>query len=162
MSIQEAGKYRARCIDNPSEPRFGRSEGGNEQIALTFALVDEEGRPTDTTIDWVGTFAEGKATEITMKALRTCGWSTDSVDDLTGIDANEVELDVQWDEYKGERRLRVKWINKPGGNRIAFKASLDEGGRKALAARLRGAAIASKPAAGSGTSAASDLPDWAK
>lgn len=158
MSIQDAGKYRAKCIDNPSEPRFGRSEGGNEQIALTFALTDEEGHTTDTTIDWVGTFAEGKATEITLKALRTCGWKTDNVDNLDGINDNEVELDVQWDEYKGERRLRVKWINKPGGNRIKFQNELDAGGRKALAARLRGAAIASKPVGGSAASGADKPP----
>lgn len=160
--IDQPGKYRARCIDNPAEPRLGRSESGNEQIALTFALLDEDGRETSETIDWVGTFAEGKATEITIKAMRTCGWTGDSLDSLDGINDNEVELDVQWDEYKGEKRLRVKWVNRPGGNRILFKTALDPAGKKALAARLRGAIAASKPAGGSAAAKEDDRPDWAR
>lgn len=164
MSISGPCKVRARCIENANAPRFGLSDSGNEQIALAFTLLDEEGVDTGETIDWVGTFASEKSNEITIKALRNCGWKTDDIANLNGINDNEVELDIQFDEYNGERRLKVKWVNKPGGNRIKFKNELDERGKKALAARLRGTIAANKAsggasAAGNGRGAKVDTSD---
>lgn len=164
--IDQPGKYRARCIDNPAEARWGRSRNGNEQIALTFALVDEEGHTTSETIDWVGTFDEHKnkngnsAADFTIQALRNCGWRTDTLEDLSGINDEEVELDVQWDEYEGKRRLRVCWVNRPGGRRITFKQPLDPAGRKALSARFANLVKGSKPMGQS--SQVDDRPDWAR
>jgi hypothetical protein len=154
MIISEAGKYRARCIDDVSNIRWGMSKNGIPQLALTFALTDDEGRTTDTTIDGAFSLDEKKnakgtsAYSITEKALRICGWRTGSLDDLSGINDNEVELDVQWEEYNGESRLRIKWVNKPGGHRLTFKDSMSQADIKALAARFRGASEASKPKGG--------------
>jgi len=137
MSITEPGKYLARCIDNPSQIRWGRAKSGAEQIALSFAFL-ENGKPGSSTIEWVGGFGSDQAAEITIKALRACGWSGDDLLDLSGINDCDVELDIAWDEYQGERRLRIKWVNRPGSGRLTFRDALDERSKKALAARMRG------------------------
>ncbi len=130
-------KVHARCTeDETAEPRMGIAESGNEQIALNFAVLDENDDQTGDTQEWVGTFDGGKAEDITTKAMRACGWKSNNPNDLRGIGDNIVELDIQWDEYKGDRRLRVKWVNVIGGGRIKFKKSLDADGKAALAARV--------------------------
>jgi hypothetical protein len=136
MSITEPGKYLARCIDDPLAIRWGRAKSGSEQIALTFALVDN-GKPTNATIEWVGGFGSDDSAKITLRALRACGWSGDDLLDLRGINDCDVEIDVQRDEYQGESRLRVRWVNKPGSGRLTFKEQLDDRSKKALAARMR-------------------------
>ncbi len=147
--IENPGKYLAKCVDDPSAVRFGRAKTGSEQIALTFALVDDSGRVDHgATIDWVGSFANDKSTEITIKALRACGWTGNDLTDLRGINDLEVELDVQLEEYQGEQRLRVRWVNKPGGGRIKFADELDQRSRQALAARLKQRAAAIAPTGG--------------
>jgi hypothetical protein len=140
MTITEAGKYQARCIDDPSSIRWGRAKSGAEQIALTFAIIDSNGEPTVSTMEYVGSFGSQQSAEIALKALRVCGWQGDDILDLRGINANVVELDVQWDEYQNERRLRIKWLNRPGAGRIAFRDSLDDRAKQALARRIRGLA----------------------
>lgn len=137
MSINEPGKYMARCVDDPRQIRWGRAKSGAEQIALTFAVLDQHGAPTSSTMEWVGGFGTDQSAEITIKALRACGWSGDDLLDLAGINANAVELDVAWEDYQGERRLRIKWINSPGAGRLTFRDALDERAKRELAMRMR-------------------------
>jgi hypothetical protein len=157
MSIEEAGKYLAKCIDDPGAIRWGRSNNGTPQLALTFETVDADGNFTGNTIDGAFSLDDEKknargtsAYTITEKALRNCGWHTGTLEDLSGINDNIVELDIQWEEYGGVNRLRIKWVNKPGGHRLTFKNTLTPAEVKALAARFRGATEASKPKAAQG------------
>lgn len=156
MSIAEPGKYMARCIDNPREIRWGRAKSGAEQIALTFALVDQSGAPTSSTMEWVGGFGTDQSANITIKSLRACGWSGDDLFELDGIGANVVELDVAWEDYQGERRLRIKWINTPGSGRLMFRDALDERSKRALGARLKGLLAKHAP---QGSASAARKPD---
>lgn len=146
MSIIEPGKYLAKCIDHPDSIRWGRAKSGAEQIALTFAFIDGDGQPGASTIEWVGGFGTDQSAEITIKALRACGWSGDDLLDLRGINEETVELDIAWDEYQGERRLRIKWINRPGSGRLQFRDLLDERAKQSLAARMRKIAAKHKDA----------------
>jgi hypothetical protein len=130
------GRHRARAL--PGSVDFGYSSAGNEQIAVTFQLVDEP--HAGQTITWFSSFASDKATAITLRALRTCGWLGDNLADLEGIDASEVDLVCEEEEYEGERRLRVRWVNPPGGARLAQPMS--EGERRAFAERMRGTVLA--------------------
>ncbi len=164
MSIQEAGKYLAKCIDDTSAIRWGISKNGIGQLALTFELVDADGNFTGDTIDGAFSLDEKKnakgtsAYTITEKALRNCGWKTGTLEDLSGINDNVVELDIQWEEYEGNNRLRIKWVNRPGGHRLTFQNSMSPADVKALAARFRGASEASKPKGGSGAPGNDDIP----
>lgn len=147
MSI-EPGTYKARCIEDVTKPaRLGRSNGGHEQIALTFEVYGPEGEVLGT-MDWIGTFAPGKATEITLKALDTCGWTGAEPADLTGITDQEVELVIASETYEGKTSTRVKWINRPGAGRIEFKNKLGAQDAKALGAQLKGQIAAMRAARG--------------
>lgn len=137
-TITQPGKYLARCIDDPRAIRWGRAKSGSEQIALTFATTgDDPAVPEGSTIEWVGGFGSDEAAKITLKALRACGWSGEDLLDLSGINREQVEIDVQVDEYQGEKRLRVRWVNRPGAGRLTFRETLDDRSKKALAARMR-------------------------
>lgn len=132
--ITEAGKYLARAI--PESVDLGSSKNGTEQISVQFVLLDATDHgPTDSIITWIGNFANAKGMEITAKALKACGWRGD-LNDMTGIDEKVVELDVQWDEYQGQRRLRVKWINVPGAGGIVFKDKIEGSAKASLAAKM--------------------------
>ena len=133
--ITNAGKYLARAM-GPDYVDMGLSKNGTEQISVQFVLLDAETQePTDSTITWIGNFANATSMEITAKALKACGWRGD-MNDMTGIDSKVVELDVQWDEYNGQRRLKVKWVNVPGGG-VIFKDKIEGGAKAALAAKMK-------------------------
>lgn len=138
----QPGKYRARAT-GPEDVQFGRTGNGNRQVAVLFRFVDPE--LEQETITWFGTFADGKATEITVKALRACGWYGDNLADMTGIDSQEVELViVEEPDQEGNLRTKVKWVNKPGGGKVELKNALNQGEVQALAAEMKGYLIASK------------------
>src|SRR5262245_48948220 len=86
--------YRARALHSA----LGRARNGREQIAVEFQILDE-GFESER-ITWYGYFGdEGRGTrtptQITVEALRNCGWVGDDLSDLSGIDANEVALVVE-------------------------------------------------------------------
>lgn len=120
----ENGKHIARCL-GASEVTFGVSSKGNLQIAIPFEIT--KGAAQGETISYVGNFAEGRGTEMTIEALQNCGWrGTDPTADLTGIDANEVELviitETATDEQGHTKEYKkVKFVNRPGSGRITFK-----------------------------------------
>ena len=136
------GTYRARATGHtvPEHVRWGRAEKGNEQIAIRFVLLGEGDQETPDQIWWVGTFADTPnakgttAAQITLTALRNCGWRGDDPSNLVGIDSEIVELDCQEDTYNGVTRVKVRWVNKPGAG-FAFKEELGMGEIKALGAR---------------------------
>lgn len=118
-SVRENRKVLARCIDDPTEVRWGRASTGTAQLALTFQLK------TGGTMEWIGSFAGETSSKISRRVLRNCGWDTKTLKDLAGINENEVELDIQWEEYEGKYRQRIKWVNKPGGGRMKFDDALE-------------------------------------
>jgi hypothetical protein len=113
----EPGKYRAKATQ---DVQFGVSANGNLQIAVCFELLS--GEHAGRTISWVGTFGDGKSTEITIKALESCGWKgIDPTEDLTGITDNEVELVVENETGNdGKIYSKVRWVNRPGSGRVKF------------------------------------------
>lgn len=129
------GKYKARAV----AWELAVTKTGKEQIAILFRLLDEhvDGRE----ITYYGFFTDATA-ERTMESLRICGWQTDSLLDLTGLDANEVELDIAPEEYNGEWTEKVRWVNRPGGGlRVT---PMDENAKKAFDARMKGLAVKSR------------------
>lgn len=149
MSIP-AGTYRAR-VTSAAEVQFGYTSTGNEQIAVPLTITD--GEHAGTTITWFGNFGSDKATEIALKALRACGWAGNDLSDLTGIDTLEVDAVVEWEEYNGQSRMKVKWLNAPGGGRVKLDKPMNDAQRRAFAAKMKGAAIKTPPLATSGASA---------
>ena len=139
----QSGRYMARCT-GPADASWGMSQNGNLQLALVFELL-EGGQQ----LSWVGTFASGPATDICLQALENCGWKgTDPIEDLSGIDSEEVELVVvEEEDLEGNLRTRVRWVNRPGAGRIKFKHPVGPAELAAFKGEIR-AAVAAKRAGG--------------
>lgn len=116
-----AGRHRARA----REGSLTQAKTGTPQVYVGFELLDMPGR----SISWYGYLSE-KAEERTIEALRTAGWTGDDISRLDGLGDSEVELVVEWEEYEGKLRARVKFINAMGG-----------GGGKALAGHEQAALV---------------------
>jgi hypothetical protein len=132
------------------EGALGRATNGSPQVAVLFQIT--EGERAGENMTWYGYFTE-KTQETTIKALRACGWQGDNLADLSGLDANEVTLVTEMEEYEGALREKVRWVN--SGSGLALKARMDPQEASAFAASMRGFIISQKPASpappGSGT-----------
>jgi hypothetical protein len=129
--------YTARASGAPII--FGRSENGNTQIAVEFVIEDTEF--AGETIPWVGHFTD-KAAARTIESLQIAGWQGDDVSELDEAPASTVlpdavSLTCEPEEYNGEWRLKVQWVNRPGGGRFKFKEQLSGSDLKAFGAQLR-------------------------
>jgi hypothetical protein len=121
----DKGTYRARGI----EGGLGVAGTGTEQVAVRLRIteVPHEGESAV----WYGYFTE-KTKRRTLEALIALGWSGDDLSDLSGIDANEVEIVVDHEpDREGEMRARVKWINAPGG--LGMKTQMQPADAKSFA-----------------------------
>ena len=147
-SIKE-GKYVARAISG----EVSETKNGKPQITVTFEFNDSNGQPT--TMTWFGSLSGG-AIQYTMESLRACGWETDDVRDLRGIDANEVQITIKnevWEVSKGgdgKARLKIKYVDKAGKIEITpmamDKAAMFAEEMRAYAVQSRQAARATAPA----------------
>lgn len=125
----EQGRHRARAVN----AELGTTKNGNEQIGIEFELLDLPGQR----IGYYGTFTE-RAMPITMKAMRTAGFRGNDILDLSSLQGNtpEVILVVEHEEYDGQWRAKVKWVNSLGG--VSMRNALDPNAAKKFAARMRG------------------------
>ena len=131
------GKYRAQA----KQWEIGEASTGTPQIGVCFALLDHPGEE----ITWYG-FLSDAALKVTIKALRTCGWTGSDLDDLSGLDANEVSLVLVAEEYpagSGTFATKVKWVNSVGG--LAMGKTLDADAKKAFAAKMKAKILAVDP-----------------
>jgi hypothetical protein len=157
----------ARATSTPIT--FGDSDNGNVQIAVEFEIVDHE-HYTGETITYIGHFTDATAAR-TIEALCHAGWTGDDVYALKGVTASEalaetVQLVCEPEEYKGDWKLKVRWVNKLGAGRFKFKAETSDDKLRALGAQMR-ATVKSvrasggaprKPAAGGGGSGQQHTP----
>lgn len=111
---------------------LGKS-GDKECIAVLFDYVDQNGEAGS--IQWWGYFTE-KTWERTLDSLRYMGWQSDDLGNLDGLDANEVELVLDEEEYDGKKRLKVQWVNRLQA--LYIKDPMDAQERVSFAARMRG------------------------
>lgn len=152
MILNAPGTWRAR-VTAAEDVQFGLSSNNNEQVAIPFVIT--QGEHQGELITYFGSFTE-KAVDHTLKAMRNCGWQGDDLSNLVGITDNEVELVCAMEEYNGQMKLRVRWVNRPGEGKVKLDRPLDSAQRAAFAARMKGTVIAARQAAGvpGGTAAA--------
>lgn len=135
----EPGHYLARGVS----AALGLSPNkGTEQVAVEFRILEpgHEGQR----ITWFGYFTD-KTFDDTMKSLRACGWEGDSLDDLAGIDRNDVRLVLQAEfDDKGQKQVKVRWVNPAGG--MALKAPMNAADAASFAQRMRAKVIAHRQA----------------
>lgn len=108
------------------------------QVVVTFEITTAE--HAGTTIDWFG-FLTDKTTDRTIESLRYAGWKGSDLADLSDLSSKDtplVELVIEHEEYEGNTRARVQWVNRVGRAGKALPAEQ----AKALSARMRGAIAA--------------------
>lgn len=95
--------------------QLGKSGTGTPHVAVLFE------DPAGDRITWYG-YLSDKALERTIASLEILGWDSAEHDGRieslngTGILAdNEAEIVVELEEYNGDVRPKVKWVNRPGG-----------------------------------------------
>lgn len=135
MSTLVPGTYNARGVD----AQLGMASTGSEQVAVELEITDEGF--AGQRITWFGYFTE-QTQQRTFESLRLLGWEGDDLSDLRGIDRNPVRVVLENDTYDNKTRLKVRWINGPGG--IALKTPLTGDQARAFAARMKAAAVASR------------------
>lgn len=112
---------------------LGESGTGKEQVAVEFDVLTEGA--AEKNLVWYGYFTDATL-ERTIESLRYMGWKGDDPSDgLPGLDANEVDIVVEDEEYEGKTYAKVQWVNRPGG--LALKAPLSEEKAKAFGASMR-------------------------
>lgn len=106
MSSQRV--YRARA----KQWALGESSTGKEQASILFDITTPEADIQSITAYLYFTDATWHRS---VESLRHCGWEGADIAELSGLDANEVELVVEDETYEGKTHARVKWINRIGG-----------------------------------------------
>ena len=140
------GKYKARGI----EGQLATSANKGTPVVQVIVEITEDGEQRGERMRWDGWLTDA-TTQRTMESLRYLGWETDDLDDLRGIDANEVQIVVEheWNEEKQRNYPRVKWINRLGGGaKLNAESKLEGSAAKNLAARFREQARGSRITAG--------------
>lgn len=136
--IQNPGTYLGR----PVNAVIGTAGTGTEQIAVKFELLDVPGE----FLTWYGFFTE-KSFEITIKALRSCGWTGSDLSEFEygrpmpfGMN-KDVELVVELQAGNdGLPRPKVVWVNAGGG--MGMKNPMKAGEAQAFATRMRARILA--------------------
>ena len=123
------GTYVAKVVSHG----ITETKAGAEQAAVTFSFDGHQ-------LTWFGSFKEGKAREITIKALLTCGLKGNNPAGPLEI-GKEVSIVVA-DEVgqDGKTRTKIKWVNPIGG----IKNVLAGDAAKAKLSALEGAVMAAR------------------
>lgn len=129
----EPGIYRGKAVAGSEQ--YGQTSNGNDQIVLDLQLD---------TGDTVSTFLvfSDKAAQWSIKRLRALGWEGDNLGDLTGIDRSEVDIEVKYEEYKGELKMKVQIV---AGGTVTLENQFDAKEKKAFAAKYAKMVQSSKP-----------------
>lgn len=140
--------HKARYQGYATALSFGISSNNNNQVAVTFEIAHPDEHQGES-ITWIGHFTT-KTEARTIESLQHAGWQGDDLSELDGLDEagvrtalpELVELVCEPEQYapdhgQPEWTLRVRWVNKPGAGRFAFKEPLTGHDLKAFAAQMR-------------------------
>lgn len=155
------GKYKARAT---GQVVLGTSSKAKTPfIELYFRI--SEGEHEGEEARWTGYFGP-KSSERTIESLQLCGWEGDDVgefadSELHGLDANEVQIVVELEEYEtedGERKAtpRVQWVNKLGGY-LNVQNAMPASEAASFGERMKGLVLKLKKAKGIPTDADADF-----
>lgn len=137
-----AAQYAA--VVSPVTTDFGRmsvqfgtsSKKGTQQCAVCFEIL--RGPQAGQKVTWIGYFTDATI-ERTLNALRICGFEGDDVSSFPGQSPeNEVSIVVEHEEYDGKVRVKVAWVNEPGGGGMKMANPFDDKALRKFGAQLKG------------------------
>lgn len=122
-----AGTYRGKGIKGSEQ--YGQTSNHNDQIVLDLDLLDI-GEKVSTFL----VFTDAAA-PYSIDRLRALGWKGNDLSALDGIDENEVNVQVKYEMFEGQEKMKVQILT--GGGAVKLKDQLDDKGKKAFAAKYR-------------------------
>jgi hypothetical protein len=106
MSFTAGNSYKAAL----SDAELTETKAGMPQVHLSFIADDGAGEKEQ--FHWYGSLKEGKAQEITVKALLTAGFVGGDLEDLKKeIKPFKPVADLLVELEDNQGKLRIKWIN---------------------------------------------------
>ena len=144
MDLFPKGKYRARA---DREVEWGTSDKGSDYCVVDFQVTQGE-LQGDHIKAWLY-FTEATR-DRSIESLRYCGctFPANDITDVTGIDANEVEIVVDHETYEGKTKAKVKWVNAARGAGVKDEQRMDPHAKKSFAERMKASLLAAKVSAG--------------
>lgn len=149
MNRIEAGIYEASILDYG----IGETKAGYPQVMIRFGFTDKDGHLHE--MNWYGSLKEGKAQEITCKALLACGMKGNDLNALTdGVPSNTLDcstnvritIEEEPKEDGTGSRMKIRWINPLGG--LTKKLTKSEANVKLGALNLKGVMMAARAETG--------------
>lgn len=116
----DTGRFKGRGVKGSEQ--FNMLEGKAPCIALDLKLVGKSGDEFMTTFLY---FSEAAA-PYSYERLRALGWKgqgPQDLSDLSGIDTNEVDVDVTAETFEGKTRLKANIMT--GGSRVVLADKVD-------------------------------------
>lgn len=114
------------------------TKSGAPQVTIDFECEDGKVRT------WRGSLNQGKAQDITFKALDACGFSGgDPLELAGGLDTgliplgHEVDLTIGNEEYQGKTYEKVQWVNRIGGQGFKNAISKEDAVKKFAGMNLK-------------------------
>lgn len=123
--VNAEGKFLA-TVKRPGNGWLGmEAKSGSEFVRVPVVIADE-GDQKGKEIVWKGYLTE-KATERTLKTLDDIfgtGWTMQQLEDQSVQNwvGTEVRVTVQGEEYNGETRFKIKWLNPIKAPAVAMEA----------------------------------------
>ncbi len=132
----KAGTYEGTILSHA----ISQTKAGDPQAVIKFA-IDVNGLPTPVT--WFGSFKVGKAQEITIKTLITCGLKGNNPGGDLEI-GKKVKLVLEEVIRDGKTSVQVRWVNPLGEIRNVMPNDL----AKSKLSALEGAVMLARNKAG--------------
>ncbi len=113
------GKY----VATPVRAELTSTSKGTDYVGVTFTVEGQQEK-----ITWSGWLTD-KTVDRTLEALRTMGWEGEEITELATVNRT-VSITVSHEEFNGETRPRVQWIN-------PVRVHMTGDAKKALSDRIR-------------------------
>jgi hypothetical protein len=127
------GTFKGRAVKGTEQ--YGDTKNGYPQIALTMRMAIDGGTQDGVTF----LIFSPESAPYSFERLRALGWKgSDLSQELVGIDANEVDVNVRSEEYNGKTQYKVDIVS--GGGTVKLDKPIS---REAFAAKVK--AIAGAP-----------------
>jgi hypothetical protein len=147
----KAGIYKGRVVRQPSGDwaQYGDSKNENPELLLDIDLrLDDVGNVRRVTTPLYFSLA---AAPYSFDRLRACGWEGSDLSDLTGVDKNEISVEVKHEPWlnpeSGQNEMKTKFQIMSGAGRFNTAKPVEA---KAFAARVAAITGAPAPQAGIG------------
>lgn len=111
-----AGIYKGRAIGGSEQ--YGETSNGNDQIALDLTIP-----ALNRTLTTFLVFSENSMA-YSVDRLRACGWKGEDVNKLVGIEDNEVDVRISYQQHNGKEQMRVEIMT--NGGSVKLDQPMDE------------------------------------